>query len=110
MKSHITVTDNATIITLSGEVVVPDCNRFLAEFEQKITHIDRAVIIDMHDVVFVDSRGLGALVFIYTRTRKADYSFAISGLKPEVMKVLKLTALDTIFTFYQTVQDALKHI
>ena len=63
------------------------------------------VILDMQQVQFVDSSGLGAIVASMKQldgSRRLD----LAGLTPTVDKVFRLTRMDTVFNLYETLDDA----
>ncbi|WP_438992029.1 STAS domain-containing protein [Lentibacter sp.] len=65
------------------------------------------VVLDLRDVEFVDSSGLGAIVAVMKlmgRTRRLD----LAGLTPTVDKVFRLTRMDSIFTIHDSVDDVPK--
>lgn len=64
------------------------------------------VILDLSNVDFIDSSGLGAIVASMKQlesTRQLD----LAGLTPNVDKVFRLTRMDTVFQLYETLNDAL---
>ena len=64
------------------------------------------VILDLSDVEFIDSSGLGAIVAAMKQLgngRKLD----LAGLHPFVEKVFRLTRMDTVFRLYPSLTDAL---
>ncbi len=64
------------------------------------------VVLDLSRVEFVDSSGLGAIVAAMKQmgsTGRLD----LSGLTPTVEKVFRLTRMDSIFTIYGNVDEAL---
>lgn len=68
--------------------------------EAKASH----VILDLSDVEFIDSSGLGAVVAVMKlmgSTKRLD----LAGLTPTVAKVFRLTRMDSIFTIYDSVDD-----
>lgn len=65
------------------------------------------VVLDLSNVEFVDSSGLGAIVAVMKllgATKRLD----LAGLTPTVEKVFRLTRMDTIFTIHRAVDDAAK--
>lgn len=63
------------------------------------------VILDMSQVTFLDSSGLGALVAVMkflAPTRRLE----LVGLKPNVEKVLHLTRMDTVFRIHPDIESA----
>jgi anti-sigma B factor antagonist len=64
------------------------------------------VILDLSSVDFIDSSGLGAIVAAMKHIgegRRLD----LAGLTPTVEKVFHLTRMDTVFTLYPTLDDAI---
>lgn len=64
------------------------------------------VILDLHEVDFIDSSGLGAIVATY-KSLGPDRSMTLAGLTPTVEKVFRLTRMDTVFSLFVTLEDAL---
>jgi len=63
------------------------------------------VVLDLSQVEFVDSSGLGAIVAAMKQlgsTRRLD----LAGLTPAVERVFRLTRMDTVFTIHESVAQA----
>lgn len=66
----------------------------------------RRVILDLRQVEFIDSSGLGAIVAAMKQLgagRKLD----LAGLTPTVESVFRLTRMDTVFSLFPTLDAAL---
>jgi anti-sigma B factor antagonist len=57
------------------------------------------VVLDLAQVKFLDSSGLGAIVAV-KKLLGPDRKLELSGLTPTVEKVFRLTRMDTIFTIH----------
>lgn len=66
---------------------------------------DRCVL-DMEQVDFVDSSGLGAIVASLKQLDDGQ-KLDLAGLKPAVDKVFRLTRMDTIFAIYTDMGSAM---
>ena len=64
------------------------------------------VILDLSEVDFIDSSGLGAIVASMKHMGR-DRSVVLSGLTPTVDKVFRLTRMDSVFGVFPTLQNAL---
>ncbi len=64
------------------------------------------MILDMSNVAFMDSSGLGAVVG-HMKYMGAERVFQIAGLTPTVEKVFKLTRMDSVFQIFPDVGKAL---
>jgi anti-sigma B factor antagonist len=67
------------------------------------------VILDLAQVDFLDSSGLGAVVAVMKvlgPTRKLE----LAGLTPTVEKVFRLTRMDQVFTIHASAPDGTTHV
>ena len=65
-----------------------------------------SVVLDLSKVQFIDSSGLGAIVATM-KNLGTDRKMILAGLTPNVERVFSLTRMDTVFSLYPTVDDAL---
>ncbi|WP_336097767.1 STAS domain-containing protein [Roseovarius sp. CH_XMU1461] len=63
------------------------------------------VILDLSQVSFVDSSGLGAIVGAM-KALEADRNMHLAGLTADVDKVFRLTRMDTVFAIHAHASDA----
>lgn len=64
------------------------------------------VILDLSDVAFLDSSGLGAIVAVYKALGEGRH-MALTGLQPPVQKVMMLTRMNAVFAIFPTLDAAL---
>lgn len=67
------------------------------------------VVLDLQQVEFVDSSGLGAIVASLKAMGKGR-TLALAGLTPTVEKVFRLTRMDSVFPMYPSLDDALDNL
>ena len=67
----------------------------------------RDLVIDLRDVQFIDSSGLGALLSGQKNALQRSASFVLAGLQPRVRSMFELTRLHHIFEIYPNLQEAL---
>ena len=65
------------------------------------------IVLDLAQVHFVDSSGLGAIVAAM-KTLGPERRLDLAGLTPDVDKVFRLTRMDTIFDIYPDTGAALR--
>lgn len=65
------------------------------------------LIVDLNDVHFIDSSGLGVLVSGFKNAATHQGSIKLSALQNQVKSMFELTRLQRVFDIYQTVDDAL---
>ena len=64
------------------------------------------IVVDLGEVTFIDSSGLGALISALKATRQAGGDLRIADVPEQVMTVLRLTNLDRVLRVHPTVVDA----
>lgn len=67
------------------------------------------VVLDMTNVMFLDSSGLGAVVAVM-KALGPIRRLELSGLTPTVEKVLRLTRMDSVFIIHKTLPEELRHV
>jgi anti-anti-sigma factor len=81
------------------------------EFESSIQAIYKSgyrhLIADLRDVTQVDSAGIRSLVRGLTSSQRLEGSFKLVAPSPEVMAMLRVAQLDTVFTVHDRIEPAL---
>jgi anti-anti-sigma factor len=66
-----------------------------------------ALLIDLSNVDMIDSSGLGALLLAYMQLKNFDIPVVLIGLQNFIVNLLHITHIDSIFIYYDSVEDAL---
>lgn len=66
----------------------------------------RTIILDLQNVGFIDSSGLGAIVATLKYVTP-EHGLVLAGLTPPVERVFQLTRMDSVFSLFATLDDAL---
>lgn len=77
------------------------------EAMQPITESNSAVLIDMSQLTFVDSSGLGALLSFLRTMNNKNGQLALFGLTKPVKALFELVRMHRIFSIYNTRDEAL---
>ena len=64
------------------------------------------LVIDMEDVEFLDSTGLGVLVGGLKRVRAHDGSLRLVCTQERILKIFRITGLTKVFPIHATVAEA----
>ena len=103
-------------IRKSGEVYIIDVNGEmdlynsykLKELVMKMLEKNvKNFIINLEQVDYIDSSGIGALIYICSTMKKMNLKFAISNVHGSVKKVIELTKLMGYFPIANSVEEAL---
>jgi len=96
--------DSHTVCRPVGELdayTVPAFRETLASFGP-----DQRLLIDLSEVPFMDSAGLGALIGGIRRVREAGGTVAVACSRPTLMRLLHTTGFDRIVSVTETVDQA----
>src|SRR4051794_1652993 len=97
----------AHVLRLRGELdlrTVPKLRMRLAEALERGTG---PVIIDLTDVTFIDSTGLSALLNALRRLTRAGRGLVLTLHEGPVLRLLRMTRLDSTFALYDSPEAAL---
>lgn len=67
-------------------------------------------VVNLDQVGYIDSSGIGALIFICSTIKKRNLRFVISCIHGSVKKVIELTKLMGYFPIAPTLQDAISMV
>ena len=87
-----------TLVELSGELDLECVPSLRNELRDIFVHGGEELRIDLSGVDFIDSTGLGALVWAWKQSRMFRMRFLVVSPSPEVARLLALSGLDRIFT------------
>jgi len=80
----------------------------LADFQNAIRRENApTVILDLTDVPYMDSSGLGTLVSAYVSGHKAGRRMALSGVNARIINLLEVTKTERLFLIFPSLEDAL---
>lgn len=101
--------EGITILELSGRVVLGDeSNQLRTKIKDILGKGKTRLILDLADVSYIDSAGLGTLVAGYTSAQNQGASMKLANLTKKFREQLHITKLVTVFEVYETVADAMK--
>lgn len=99
--------EGIVILDLSGRLVVGEATSALREKIRELSESGRKnIIINLQEVDYIDSTGLGGLVISYTTLKKAGGALKVTNLSRRNIELLVLTKLSTVFEVFNDEQDA----
>ncbi|MEE3717635.1 STAS domain-containing protein [Tumidithrix elongata RA019] len=105
------------VMMLDIQVFAPSRNfdsKYSAQFRTEITNISLkkpdVLIVDMHNVTFIDSNGLGTLFAAIKLTKAHGGRLVICSLAESVRFLLEVTETSQYFEIFATREEALKAI
>lgn len=100
---------NAVIIELHGNVMGgPEAAELNALLHKLIDEGKKNVVVDLSNVKFINSSGLGILISALTTMRNGGGELKLANVTEKIESLLMITKLITIFEHYESVEDAVK--
>lgn len=93
------------VITVSGEVDLATSPELDVAIIVAIDSGTSSVAIDLTDVSFMDSSGLGVIVRGLKRCREADIDLDLVITNERVLKVFGITGLDQVIPIHASIED-----
>lgn len=95
------------VIAVSGEVDLYNVSELKKALFSITDGSSSSVVVDLQDVNYMDSSGIGALVAGQKKMRAHNGKFALMNIHDDVLNILKLATLDKFFTIYDNESDLL---
>lgn len=93
------------VLTVSGEVDVYTAPTLREHILTAIGEGATTVVVDLNDVAFMDSTGLGILVGALKRLRQADGTLHVVCSSEPVLKIFRVTGLMDVFGVVPSASD-----
>jgi anti-sigma B factor antagonist len=93
------------VVWAAGEVDVSTAPR-LREHLANLPAEARRVVVDLSEVSFLDSTGLGVLVAGWKRCQESGAILDLVVTRSQVRKVLEITSLDGVFQIFDSIDEA----
>ncbi len=102
------VMDDVFIVDCNGRIVFGEEAGAIREFVKSALGQHKQVILNLKNVSYIDSGGLGTLVGLYTSAHAAGGNVKLSQLTPRVGQLLQVTKLVTVFESFDSDEAAIK--
>lgn len=101
---------NVTVITLKGSLLADvQTKDILHHVTTMIESGKTQFVVEMKDLKFINSSGLGMLLTCLTKARKAGGDVILANVPEQVSNLLVITKLNSIFKTADDLKAALKH-
>jgi anti-sigma B factor antagonist len=96
-----------TVVDVAGEVDVYTAPTLRDHLSHLVAEGRYHLVLDLEDVAFLDSTGLGVLVGGLKRVRAHDGSLSLVCTQERILKVFRITELTKVFRIHGSVPEAL---
>ncbi|HUN90352.1 MAG TPA: STAS domain-containing protein [Terriglobales bacterium] len=98
MKSTTRQVDGVTIVDLSGRITLGEGSTMLRDIvRDMIAKGQKKILLNLGDVTYIDSSGIGELVSAFTTVRNGGGELKLLNLTKKVHDLLQITKLYTVF-------------
>ncbi|HYY69742.1 MAG TPA: STAS domain-containing protein [Terriglobales bacterium] len=98
MKSNTRQVNGVTIVDLSGRITLGEGSILLRDMVRDlVTKGQRKILLNLGEVTYIDSSGIGELVSAFTTVRNQGGELKLLNLTKKVHDLLQITKLYTVF-------------
>lgn len=102
--------DGTRLIAVRGEIHVSTASAFSTRLTEAIEDDPPAVVLDLSEVMFIDSTGLSVLLNGLRQVTRNEGRLALVVTNPTVLRLFEITRLDTTFDIQGTRAEALDRV
>lgn len=107
LSVEISASPEVTVAHCHGRIVFRDEAEALASALLKTIPFTRQLVVDLSDVELIDNFGLGELLLLLRTAQDRRCTLSLAAPGAQVLEMLELTHLDTVFEIYPSLEDAL---
>jgi anti-sigma B factor antagonist len=103
LKIHTREVDGVSVLELEGRIVLgEETNALREQVKGMLAAGKRKIVLNMGQVTYIDSAGLGTLVAAHHSARSQGASLKLSDLGRKFQEILQVTKLLTVFEVYDS--------
>jgi anti-sigma B factor antagonist len=106
LKTTTSKIDGVIVLYLNGAIFFGEESASLRLLVKSSLNKSHQIVLDLGDVTYIDSGGLGTLVGLYASARKIGGDIKLARLGRRAKEVLQITKLVTLFEVFDKAEDA----
>ncbi|MBN1788330.1 MAG: STAS domain-containing protein [Sedimentisphaerales bacterium] len=100
--------NNVVVVEIHGEFLEEYCRLFQDTMNELLKEKVVGIVLDMSNSPFIDSSGLGMLLWLRDYCHEKKSQLKLAGLDSNIKKILEITRLDTKLDRYEDLSEAVK--
>jgi anti-anti-sigma factor len=105
--SHREVMAGTAEVTLGGKIMLGlESEQIVNLVDQLLRQGTRTIIFNLAGVTAIDSTGVGRFIWSYNKIAAAGGDMRMAGATGHVLQTFRVSLLDTVFSFFDTVEAA----
>jgi len=102
------VVEGVSVLDISGKIVLGEGDMQIKDrIKDLLADGQRSILLNLGDVSYIDSAGLGALISGYTTVKREGGQLKLVNLTKRIKDLLAITKLITVFDTYENENEAL---
>jgi anti-sigma B factor antagonist len=103
------IIDGVSVLDLAGKIVLGEGDVQIKErIKDMLADGQRKILLNLGDVSYIDSAGLGALISSYTTVKREGGKLKLVNLTKRIQDLLAITKLITVFDHYDQEKAAIE--
>lgn len=108
MKTEVKKVGSTSVLSISGKVTLGEASQTLrAALDQLVMEGSNQIVLNLAEVPFMDSAGLGVLALNFANAKAAGGMLKVAEPQARVKEAVELVRLDHLFPLYATEQEAI---
>ena len=99
--------DKGSLLILNGDLIGENVGtEILGLVNDVIQNDTKALILEVSDVRYMNSSGIGVLITVHTKLKNVDGEVILVNPNEQILKVLDITKLRDVFTIVDSIEEA----
>ncbi|QKS70196.1 STAS domain-containing protein [Paenalkalicoccus suaedae] len=105
LEINVTESENQNLAQVSGEVDVYTASKLKETLHPLAEQPNKHLIVDLSDVNYIDSTGLGIFIGTLKSTEKSGSTLTLTGLNERVRRLFEITGLNEVIEIDATKRE-----
>ena len=107
LNTTTSLVDGVFVVYLSGAILFGEESASLRNLVKDLLSKSSQIVLDLGDVTYMDSGGLGTLMALYVSARKIGGDVRLARVGHQPKEVLQITKLVTLFEVFDKTENAI---
>lgn len=109
MKFDVVEKGDVTLMNIGGRITLGSGDiKMRDKLLEQLDKGKKKIVLDLGEVSFIDSAGLGELVAAYTSARRHGAQVKLANLTKKIDDLLDITRLSSVFETFESADEAVK--
>lgn len=102
--------DNIYVIELDGELDLYSTYKVKTLYTKMAEKGIRSIILDLENLDYLDSSGLGSMIYIFSDLKKHDGKMSLCHLNGAPKNLIQMIRLDKLFLIADTIEESVEQV